>query len=288
MGTSASTRPSRQRILVADDDATTREAIAAMLRSADYEVKQAKDGTEALHKVQQSEFDLVFLDVWMPGLSGLDALKLIREVPSRPKVIIMTSDGTPENVLRAVREQAYEFVAKPFPPKHAIELAQRALEDTTTPVIDVISATPNWVELSIPCTREAAERIQGFMNHLEANLSEEIRATLGQVFRELLLNAVEWGGKLDATRRVRIAQLRSSRMILYRIADPGPGFRMEDLEHAAVGHPDDPVAHIEVRDKLGLRPGGFGIMMIQAMADELIYNEARNEVVFIKYLPDSA
>ena len=151
----------------------------------------------------------------------------------------------------------------------------------------MISAEPHWVELSIPCTREAAERIQGFMNHLEANLSEEIRSRVGQAFRELLLNAVEWGGKLDAARRVRIAQLRSSRMILYRIADPGPGFRIEDLEHAAIGHPDDPVAHIEVRDKLGLRPGGFGIMMIRAMADELLYNEARNEVVFIKYLPDS-
>lgn len=287
MGIAPSARPSRQKILVADDDATTREVIAAMLRSAGYDVKLAKDGADAVAKARGSHFDLVFLDVWMPGLSGLDALAQIRETASHPKVIIMTSDGTPENVLRAVREQAYEFVSKPFPPKHAIELAQRALEDKTALQIEVISAKPHWVELSIPCTREAAERVQGFIMHLEASLSEDIRATVGQAFRELLLNAVEWGGKLDPNRRVRIAQLRSSRMILYRIADPGPGFRMEDLEHAAVGHPEDPVAHVEVRDKLGLRPGGFGIMMIQALADELLYNEARNEVVFIKYLPDS-
>ena len=259
-----------------------------MLRSANYEVRLAKDGADAVTKVRQTPFDLVFLDIWMPGLSGLDALAQIRQVAPHPKVIIMTSDGTPENVLRAVREQAYEFVGKPFPPKQAIELAQRALEDKTSALIEVISAQPHWVELSIPCTREAAERIQGFMTHLEANLSDDIRASVGQAFRELLLNAVEWGGKLDANRRVRIAQLRSSRMILYRIADPGPGFRLEELEHAAVGHPDDPVAHIEVRDKLGLRPGGFGIMMIRALADELLYNEARNEVVFIKYLPESA
>lgn len=258
-----------------------------MLRGANYEVKLAKDGSDAVSKVRHTRFDLVFLDVWMPGLSGLDALAQIRETPAHPKVIIMTSDGTPENVLRAVREQAYEFVAKPFPPKHAIELAQRALDDKTAPLIEVISAQPHWVELSIPCTREAAERVQGFMMHLEANLSENIRSTVGQAFRELLLNAVEWGGKLDPNRRVRIAQLRTTRMILYRIADPGPGFQIENLEHAAVGHPEDPVAHIEVRDKLGLRPGGFGIMMIRALADELLYNEARNEVVFIKYLPEN-
>lgn len=258
-----------------------------MLRSAKYDVKLAKDGADAVKKIRNSHFDLVFLDIWMPGLTGLDALAQIRQVASHPKVIIMTSDGTPENVLRAVREQAYEFVSKPFPPKHAIELAQRALEDKTAPLIEVLSAEPHWVELSIPCTREAAERVQGFIMHLEANLSEDIRASVGQAFRELLLNAVEWGGKLDANRRVRIAQLRSSRMILYRIADPGTGFRMENLKHAAIGHPEDPVAHIEVRDKLGLRPGGFGIMMIRALADELLYNEARNEVVFIKYLPNA-
>ena len=129
MGTSASARPSRQKILVADDDATTRQAIAGMLRNANYDVKVAKDGAEALNKVRRTRFDLVFLDIWMPGVTGLDALAQIREVETHPKVIIMTSDNTPKNVLRAVREQAYEFISKPFPPKHAIELAERALGD---------------------------------------------------------------------------------------------------------------------------------------------------------------
>jgi hypothetical protein len=74
-------------------------------------------------------------------------------------------------------------------------------------------------------------------------------------------------------------------MVMYRIADPGPGFDPRKLPHAAVGQPeDDPTAHIEVRDKMGIRAGGFGIVMTRALADELIYNEARNEVIFIKYL----
>src|ERR1041385_5833165 len=117
----------RQRILVADDDETTRLAITGMLKSAGYEVRMARDGTEAARKIQDSKFDLVFMDIWMPGASGLEVLAKVRQTGSQPKVIIMTSDGTPQNLLRAVREQAYEFVNKPFPPNQAIELAERAL-----------------------------------------------------------------------------------------------------------------------------------------------------------------
>ena len=273
------------KILVADDDRPTRFAISSMLKKAGYAVTAVGDGAEALHKIQKTNFALAFLDIWMPELTGLEVLARIRAGESHPKVIIMTSDSTPENVLRAIREQAYEYVSKPFPPKEAVELAERALKQDASPPIEVISAKPHWLELLIPCTREAAERIQSFLMNLDADLPDDMRNTIGSAFRELVLNAVEWGGKLDPNRKVRIAYVRSSRMLLYRVADPGPGFSFRDLAHAAVGQPaDDPVAHMAVRDQLGIRPGGFGIAMTRSMADELIYNEAQNEVIFVKYL----
>ena len=273
------------KILVADDDRTTRFAISSMLKKAGYAVTAVGDGANALRKIQKTNFALAFLDVWMPELTGLEVLARVRLGESHPKVIIMTSDGTPDNVLRAIREQAYEYVSKPFPPKEAVELAERALKQNASPPIEVISAKPHWVELLIPCTREAAERIQSFLMKLDADLPEDMRNTIGLAFRELVLNAVEWGGKLDPNRKVRIAYVRSSRMLLYRVADPGPGFSFKNLTHAAVGQPaDDPVAHMAVRDQLGIRPGGFGIAMTRSMADELIYNEAQNEVIFVKYL----
>lgn len=275
----------RHNVLVADDDRTTRYAITRMLRSAGYAVTTAKDGAEALRKIRQKKFDLVFLDIWMPGMSGLEVLARLRAGASRPKVIIMTSDGTPETLLRAVREQAYEYISKPFPPREVVEIAQRALVEDASPPIEVISASPHWVELLIPCTRGAAERIRDFLMKLEANLPDDMRNAIGQAFSELLFNAVEWGGKLDPNRKVRIAHVSSPRMIMYRIADPGPGFKLEGLDHAAVGHSEqDPLGHVAVREERGIRPGGFGILMIRALADELIYNEARNEVIFIKYL----
>jgi anti-sigma regulatory factor (Ser/Thr protein kinase) len=198
---------------------------------------------------------------------------------------MMTSDATPETLLRAIREQAYEYLSKPFPPKEAVAVAVRALKQNSSPPIEVISARPHWVELLIPCTHEAAERIESFLMKLEADLPDDLRNKIGLVFRELLLNAVEWGGKLDPNRKVRIAHLRSSRMLLYRVADPGPGFSFDGLTHAAVGQPaDEPFAHVTIRDQLKIRPGGFGIAMSRAMTDELLYNEAQNEVIFIKYL----
>jgi CheY-like chemotaxis protein len=276
-------------ILVADDDRTTRFAISSMLKNAGYAVTSVKNGAEALRRIEQRRFDLAFLDIWMPELTGLEVLARVRAGESHPKIVIMTSDSTPETLLRAVREQAYEYLSKPFPPKKAVEVAQRVLKHDASPPIVVISAKPHWVELLIPCTREAAERVQSFLMKLETDLPDDLRSTIGLAFRELLLNAVEWGGKLDPNRKVRIAQVHCSRMLLYRVADPGPGFSFEGLAHAAVGQPaDQPMAHMTVRDQLGLRAGGFGIAMTRAIADELLYNEAQNEVIFIKYLTEAA
>ena len=114
-----------------------------------------------------------------------------------------------------------------------------------------------------------------------------MRESLAFAFRELLTNAIEWGGRLDPNRKVRIACLRTARMLMYRIADPGPGFNIDDLPHAAIGQPPgDPIAHMQVREEKGIRPGGFGLLMVRESVDELLYNEKRNEVVFVKYLDE--
>jgi len=277
--------PTRHRILVADDDAATRHGISRLLETAGFEVSEAADGIAALNAIREKQFNLVFLDIWMPDLSGLEVLARIRMGTSRPKVIVMTSDGTSETLLRAVKEQAYDYLSKPFPPRKAVEAAQRALSADQEPAIEVLSARPHWVELLLPCTREAATRIETFMMKLDTDLPDDMRETIASCFRELLFNAVEWGGQLDPNRKVRVASVRSPRMLMFRIADPGPGFSFEGLSHAAVGQPEsDPTAHMSVREERGIRPGGFGILMTKAGADELLYNEAQNEVMFVKYL----
>ena len=273
------------RILAVDDDRATRHLLSKVLGGAGFAVDTAQDGAEALVKMKATPFDLVLLDVWMPGMNGLEVLNRIRTEAPGSKVVVMTSDNTPETLLGALRGQAHIYINKPIEPKKLIEVVRGALAASASPPIEVLSARPNWVELLVPCQLDVAERIEGFLAHLDADLTDEVRKAIGQVFHEMLANAVEWGGQLDPNRKVRIAYLRAKRMLLYRIADPGSGFRFADLAHAAIGSPsDEPFAHMSVREEKGLRTGGFGILLSQAMVDELLYNEVQNEVVFVKYL----
>ena len=271
-------------ILIVDDDRTTRHLTRATLAKAGYAVRVAKDGVEALTRLRGGKFDLMLLDVWMPRMDGLGVLDRMKKLKTRPRVIVMTSDDAPETLLKAIRRHAHQYVHKPVEPAALVSLVRDSLKHAPEAPVEVVSARPNWVELVVPCTREAADRLHGVMAHLETDLPEEVRESVGYAFRELLMNAVEWGGRLDPKRTVRISYVRAKRMLLYRIADPGPGFSMEGLDHAAISHPDNPIEHMQVREDKGLRPGGFGILMVRAKVDELIYNEKQNEVVFIKYL----
>ena len=271
-------------ILVVDDDRTTRHLTRTTLAKAGYAVRVAQDGAEALTRMRGKKFDLVLLDVWMPRMDGLAVLDRMKRLKTRPRVVVMTSDDAPQTVLKAIRRQAYQYLHKPVEPAALVSIVRDALKSAPAPPIEVVSARPDWVELVVPCTREAADRLHAVMAQLETDLPEEVRESVGYAFRELLMNAVEWGGRLDPKRTVKISYLRAKRMLIYRIADPGPGFSMEGLDHAAISHPDNPIEHMEVRESKGLRPGGFGILMVKAKVDELIYNEAQNEVVFVKYL----
>jgi CheY-like chemotaxis protein/anti-sigma regulatory factor (Ser/Thr protein kinase) len=274
-----------KRILVADDDRTTRQWISEILRAEKFAVTMVADGRAAWNKIQKTKFDLVLLDVWMPKMSGLDVLAALRGKKSHPKVIVITSDDTPGTLLAAVREHAHHYIAKPIEREKLIALVQESLgQKSRTPPIEVISARPEWVELLVPCTLEAGTRLEAFMEHLETGLPDDVRTSVAQAFHELLMNAIEWGGKLNPKRRVRISYLRAKRMLLYRIADPGSGFKFADLDHAAITHGDRPIEHGLIREQKGLRPGGFGLVLVQAKVDELLYNEAQNEVVFVKYL----
>jgi CheY-like chemotaxis protein/anti-sigma regulatory factor (Ser/Thr protein kinase) len=272
----------RKSILVVDDDPEILRLLLRILQSDDLVLTTCASGGEAMDLLASKDFDLVLLDLGLPDKPGMEVLEESSRVDG-PRFLIITADDTPSSMLRALKDQAYGYVQKPFDNHALVDLVRDALAAPELPPIEVISAKPDWLELSVPCSRNAAERVDAFMRQLNS-LPEELEQ-VSQCFRELLMNAVEWGGGLDARRRVRISFLRTPRMLQYRIADPGEGFRFEQIKHAAVGHADgDVVSHTMVRAAKGIRGGGFGLLMVKAMADELIFNEKQNEVVFIKYL----
>jgi DNA-binding response OmpR family regulator len=274
-------------LLVVDDDDATREGLSDLLSLAGFTVDVARTGAEALDKITQHDFGVVLLDVLLPEIGGLEILARCGTKRCAPKVVVMTGLGSTEIVLDALRGQAYDFLPKPIEPARLVAVVRRALSSgDTVREIEVVSARPDWVELMVPCTREAADRVQSFLHRLDADLPDETRDSVGLAFRELLLNGIEWGGQLDPTQKVRVSCVRTPRMVLYRIADPGPGFQFDRLSHAAVGHPAEVIAHDDVRRAKGIRPGGFGLVLIRAIADELVYNERQNEVLFVKYLQE--
>ena len=273
-----------KRLLIVDDDVAVCEMLTQILAPLNLSITKVHTAEEGVHQLLEHVFDVVLLDVGLPDRSGLEVLKSAHH--SLARFIILTGHSTPDKVVDAVRARAFDYISKPFDTDTVLSAVARALDSALNTDIEIYSAKPEWFELSLPCTRDCAERIENFMRNIKIDLAADLRDTVISAFRELLMNAVEWGGGLDPNRRVRVACLRTSRMIQYRISDPGPGFRFENLSHAAIGqHPDaGPLAHLTERESRGLRPGGLGLVMVKAMADELIYNEEQNEVVLIKYL----
>jgi CheY-like chemotaxis protein/anti-sigma regulatory factor (Ser/Thr protein kinase) len=274
----------RKQLLVVDDDPSVHDFVAYALRAQPVDIVSCETAGEGFRRIAECPFDLILLDLGLPDMHGLEVLARLRQIGSGSRVIVITADETPESLLRAIRENTYDYLRKPFTANDIADLVSRALAAKSDPAIEVVSAKREWLELSIPCTRDSAERIEHFVRQLDADLGLELMEPVAQSFRELLMNAVEWGGGLDPSRRVRISCLRTPRMLLYRIADPGPGFRLEGLTHAAIVNPEGAMGSSAVREAKGLRPGGLGLAMVQAMADDLVFNEARNEVVLVKYL----
>jgi anti-sigma regulatory factor (Ser/Thr protein kinase) len=219
-------------------------------------------------------------------MTGLGLLSRLHEEKHIPKIIVMTSDQTSDTLLAAMRGHVYQFLKKPLDAALLRITVQNALSsDPAGLPIEVLSAQPHWVELLVPCEQSVVYRVQSFLSHLVSGLPPDVIEKVGYAFRELLNNAIEWGGRLDPNLKVRISYIRTKKCLMYRLDDPGPGFDLHNLKHAALNNPEeDPMAHMKAREEKGLRPGGLGLLLTQQMVDELVYNESRNEVVLIKYL----
>ena len=111
--TSSHTEPAH-RILIIDDEAAIRESLETLLSLEGYVVEMAPDGDAGLDRIDRFLYDLVLLDLALPGKSGLEILPLIRERHADLPVIMITAFGTVDNVVEAIRTGAQNFVQKPW------------------------------------------------------------------------------------------------------------------------------------------------------------------------------
>lgn len=117
------------KVLVVDDDAGLRASVVAALQSTGkYQIDEAVDGLQAVAKVRAGQYGLVFLDVDMPNLTGMEALKFIKEHDAGIVVIILTAYSNIEDAVKAVKEGAYNYISKPVKQADIIQMAENALE----------------------------------------------------------------------------------------------------------------------------------------------------------------
>ncbi len=117
------------RILVVDDSRTSRKILRTILEDAGHEViGEAMDGQDGVNKFKELRPDLVTLDITMPVMDGLEALKCIREVDGNAKVIMVTAAGQQNKMIDAIKLGASEFVTKPFEPEEIIKMVNKLVK----------------------------------------------------------------------------------------------------------------------------------------------------------------
>jgi DNA-binding NarL/FixJ family response regulator/anti-sigma regulatory factor (Ser/Thr protein kinase) len=275
----------RQIALLVEGDPEIENALRMVLEPQGWEIALARDNSSAWEQVNVRTFDLIVTAGHTSGSEDVTLLREMRKIHPHTRMIIVTDESTPKDVIESMREQAFSYFAKPFSLDHFEGIVRIAIEGPCwDDGIEVASATPDWINLLVRCDAKTADRLMQFLREI-SDLPEAEGRTAGMAFREILLNAMEHGGKFDPEQYVEISYVRTRKMVTCRIKDPGQGFSLEELKHSAIANPpSDPLRHAVVREEKGLRPGGYGVLLARHLVDELLYNEQGNEVLLVKYL----
>ncbi len=276
-----------RKALVVEDEQDTGQILAEHLRRWGFEPTVLSEGKPAVPWVRQHLPSLILLDLLLPDMDGFaicETLKLERETNLIP-VIMITALSAQEEKIHGLQVGANRYLTKPF----TADDLHRAIQDAFAWQEDLRRrGTDGEIHFQLLSDTEYLDEL----NHLLASLFLFSGLTQIQVkqlttaVRELGTNAIEWGHRKQVERVVTVVYRIDPQKITIVIRDTGPGFDPKNVPHAA--QPEDPVAHMMVRETLGLREGGFGILMSRGLVDELEYNESGNEVRLVKYFPPQA
>jgi DNA-binding response OmpR family regulator len=265
-------------------------ALAAALQAGGtargHEVRRCSGNVEAVQLVRQHPFDVVVTD----GETSIEEdLALARELTrTRPgvRIIVLAPAATHGDLMAALRAHVFACFTPPFEPGEIVDMLWSALNASDwQDGLELVSGLPHWFTLRVSCHLLTAERLVRFMTEHLSSLPADERDLLIAAFRELLLNAMEHGAGFDTGKVVEVTAARTARAIVYHVRDPGTGFNRQALAHAAMSSDaDEVVASARRRSEIGLRPGGFGMLIARTVADELVYNEFGNEVLLVKHL----
>lgn len=274
------------RVLIIDSQISISREIGEILASAGFPIEYAAGHIDAIHRLRCRAFSVIVTgaeSVIEEALALLQEMRLIR--PSL-KCIVLAPRSTPNEIIAALRARVFGCFTSPFDAEEIAGVVRNAATgDDSNEDIEVLSARPGWIAVRVNCRLATADRLLSFAREFAAQLPETARQEIMLALREILINAMEHGAKFNPDQVVEVNAIRTARTMTFRVRDPGAGFRREDISHAAhANSPDDPTAHIVLRNQQGMRAGGYGMLLAAGTVDELIYNETGNEVLLIKYL----
>ena len=118
----------KPRLLVVDDEAGIRESLSSILQDEGYHVEAVASAEEALQRAATGDLEVILLDVWLPGMDGLEALSRLQALPRAPAVIMISGHGTIETAVRATKLGAFDFIEKPLSLEKIIVLVRNAVQ----------------------------------------------------------------------------------------------------------------------------------------------------------------
>lgn len=274
------------RILIIGDCKKLGGEIGAALAAYDLPYEYSSGHADALLRLVMKSFGVVITDCESTVEEDLLLLTEMRAIRPGVKCIVLARETTPDETIAALRARVFACFSPPFDATEIAHLAAHAASDSEwRDDIQVLSAKPGWVSVRVNSRLLTAERLLTFAKELSARLPQDTRQELMLALREILLNAMEHGAAFNPEQVVEVSAIRTAKSIVFYVQDPGAGFRRELITHAAIANPpEDPAAHIALREEAGMRPGGYGLLLAAGTVDELIYSEIGNEVLLIKYV----
>ena len=278
-------KPPRTVLLIGADPEIAR-VVAETFLYPEWKIERAPTNEAALEHVAKTICELIVTGKETGTQADVELVRRIRRLHPHTRVIIVAPESTPNEIIAAMRASAFSIFTKPGNPDRIRGMLNAAMSvPPWDDGIELVSASPEWLHLYARCDTTTANRLVQFLDEIGQELPEQERQSLMTAFREMLLNAIEYGGHFNPSEYVEISYLRSSRAVSCRIRDPGEGFSPDEVPHAAISNPPGrPLQHMTHRTESGMRPGGFGVLMARRLVDELIYSDTGNEVVMIKYL----
>ena len=277
--------PHARRVLVIGEQPALELALSA-LQTTRFEIETCEGSSEAVRHVRFRAIDVVITD---PATTIREDLALALELEEqRPglRVILLAPSVSPDDLVAALRAHVFACFTQPFDLDDIVAMVQTALSAASwRDGIQVVSGLPNWITLKVACHLMTADRLVTFIKDFESGLPERERERLALAFREMLLNAMEYGGRFDPQQVIEVTAARTERTVVYHMRDPGPGFDRDELAHVVAStEPAHVIRAAMHRDRVGMRAGGFGILIARQIVDELVFNERGNEVLMIRRL----